>query len=232
MFDFKTVFDVFLAILTVVPKTLVLALFVTVVSILLGILMAMIRAYKVPVLYQLTGIIISYMRGTPMVVQLFITYYALPEIVASTAGLFNVAIDSNSVSPIYSVLVTFILCISAFQSEYIRGALLAVEFRQMEAAYSVGMTTFQALYRIVVPQALVVALPNLFNAYMRVIKGMSLAFLVGFVDILAKAKLESALNFKYIESYIAAVLVYWGLCIALTYIYRKTEMHFKRYVNA
>jgi His/Glu/Gln/Arg/opine family amino acid ABC transporter permease subunit len=229
MFDLKTVWDVFLAVLTVVPRTLGLAFLATILSILAGFVLAMIRAYRVPVLHQLTGIFISYMRGTPMIVQLFIMYYAFPGVVVFIAGLFHIAADPNTVSPVYSVLLTFILCLAAFQAEYIRGALLAVEFKQMEAAYSVGLTTYQALYRIVVPQAVVVALPNLFNAYMRVIKGMSLAFLVGVVDILAKAKLESALNFRYIESYVAAGLVYWVLCTALTFLYRKTENRLGRW---
>lgn len=223
MFSFKTVADVFLAILTVVPYTLGLALAIMMLAIAAGTVMAIIRARKIFFLNRLALLFISFMRGTPLLVQLYIIYYALPEIIAGIGRLAGFSIDPNNISPLFSVIITYSLYFSAFQAENIRGALASVELGQMEAAYSIGLTTLQVYLRIVFPQALVVAVPNFCNAYVGTIKALSLAFTVTVIDILAKAKLCSALNFRYIESYVAAALVYWVLCVILTRVFSRLE---------
>ena len=223
MFDVKTVADVFLSILTVVPGTMALALIIMILAVVLGVVIALIRIYRVPVLNRIAVIFISFMRGTPLLVQLYVAYYALPQIAVSIGGFFHTSVDPNSIPPIYSVLIAYSLCFAAFQSENIRGSLASVEYGQMEAAYSIGLTSFQAFYRIIFPQALIVAIPNFCNAYVGAIKALSLAFTVSVVDILAEAKLCSALNFRYIESYLAAALVYWMLCVILTTMFFRFE---------
>ncbi len=228
MFSLQTVLDVFLSILTVVPGTLGLAFLIMVLGIALGAVFALIRIYKVRILNRITVVYISFMRGTPQIVQLYIAYYALPEIIASIGNFFGAKIDPNNVTPIIAVIVSFTLCLSAYQAENIRGALASVEFGQMEASYSIGLTTFQAFKRIIFPQALIVAIPNFCNSYISTIKNLSLAFTVSVVDILAKAKLESALNFRYIESYIAAALVYWILCFILIRVFSKVEKNLRK----
>ncbi len=228
MFDVKTVVAVFFSILTVVPNTLGLALVIMVLAIIFGAILALIRAYKVPVLDKLVAIYISFMRGTPLLVQLYIVYYALPPFAVSLGNLFNRTVDPNNVSPIFAVLITYSLYMAAFQAENIKGALASVDFEQMEASYSIGLTTFQAFTRIIFPQALIVAVPNFCNAYVGTIKALSLAFTVAVVDILAQAKLCSALNFRYIESYLAATLVYWMLCVILTRIFSRFEIRLRK----
>ncbi len=227
-FDMKTAADAFVSNLTVIPATLGLALVILVLAIVLGMVLALIRLYKVPVLTNIATVFISFMRGVPLLVLLFIVYYSLPDFAASLGRLIHVTVDPNNVSPVYSVILTFSIYGSAFQAENIKGALLSVELGQMEAAYAVGMTTLQAFRRIIIPQALIVAVPNFCNAYVSTIKSLSLAFTVGVIDILAKAKLNAALNFRYIESYAAAALVYWILCIALTILFRKIEANLRR----
>ena len=223
MFDWLTVGQVCWAIFTVVPGTLLLALLITLSAVGLGIGLTLIQSFRVPVLAPLCRLLVSFLRGTPLLVQLFIVYYLLP---AAAGGLMaDMPLQEAEVSSLAAVLLTFPLNQAAFQEEYIRGALKSVGFGQLEAAWSAGLTTWQGLRWIVLPQAFVVALPNLFNTYMRSIKGMSLAFLVGAVDILAKAKMESALNFRYLESYVAAGLVYWGLCLLLTWAFRRLDRH-------
>lgn len=227
-FDLKTAAEAFLSNWTVVPATMGLALLILILAVILGMVIALIRTYRIPVLNNIAAVFISFMRGTPLIVLLFIVYFSLPDIAVFLAGLLGLPADPNKVSPVYSVIITYSLYMSAFQSENIKGALASVERGQMEAAYSIGFKTSQALLRIVFPQALKVAVPNFCNAYIGVIKSLSLAFTVGFVDILAKAKLNSALNFRYIESYAAAALVYWILCIALTRIFRKLEADLRK----
>lgn len=208
MFDLNTVGNVFLSVLTVVPQTIGVAIIILLVSVFLGAVLAIIRQNNLPVLKSLASGYVSIMRGIPLVVLLYVVYYALPEI-----------------PPVYIILLTYSFYMAAFEAENIRGALSSVDKAQIEAASSIGLTAFQTVRRIILPQAFVVAMPNFCNGFLGIIKGLSLAFMVTFVDILAKAKLNAALNFRYIESFMAAALVYWITCIVLTAIFKLIEKH-------
>ncbi|MDD9149892.1 MULTISPECIES: amino acid ABC transporter permease [unclassified Sporolactobacillus] len=223
MFEPNIFFQDFSGILTIVPYTLGLALLILFFAILIGGILSLIDQYKVPVLSRVTAVCISFLRGTPLLVQLYLAYYGLPKIFLYFAELLNLRFDPNQFNPVITVIVSYSICFSAFQSEIIRGAFMAVSYGQIEAAQSLGFSSVQTLRRIVVPQAVIEALPNFLNSYLSIIKSLSLAFMVSVVDILAKAKLESALNFRYLESYAAAAAVYWLLCVFLTVVFRKYE---------
>lgn len=223
MFEPNIFFQDFSGILTIVPYTLGLALLILFFAILIGGILSLIDQYKVPVLSRITAVCISFLRGTPLLVQLYLAYYGLPKIFLYFAELLNLRFDPNQFNPVITVIVSYSICFSAFQSEIIRGAFMAVSYGQIEAAQSLGFSSVQTLRRIVVPQAVIEALPNFLNSYLSIIKSLSLAFMVSVVDILAKAKLESALNFRYLESYAAAAAVYWLLCVFLTVVFRKYE---------
>ena len=111
----------------------------------------------------------------------------------------------------------------AFMSESIRGALLSVDEGQKEAAYSLGMTNFQLVTRIVIPQAVRVALPPLFNDIINLIKMTSLAFMLGVPDIMGAAKIEGARTFRYFEIYAAVMLVYWLIIFVLGILHKLLE---------
>ena len=102
---------------------------------------------------------------------------------------------------------------SAYMSETFRAAILSVEKGQMEAAISVGMTKWQAMKRIVLPQAFVIALPNFGNSFIGLIKDTSLAFVVSIVELMGKAKIVGAQGLNFFEVYIVVALIYWGVCI-------------------
>jgi His/Glu/Gln/Arg/opine family amino acid ABC transporter permease subunit len=227
-FDVMTVFSVFWAELTVVPRTLGVALITVTVAIALGSALAQIGVKRIPVLGHFACVFVSYMRGTPMVVQLYLTYYGLPGVVVFFDKFFTTGINLHDVSPLLVVLIAYSLNAAAFLSENIRGALISVEKGQIEAAHSIGMTGFQTFFRVVAPQALFVVIPQFCNAYVSMIKMLSLAYMVSFVDIMAQAKLSAALNFRYIESYLAATIVYWILCGVLTFFFSKLEKRLSR----
>lgn len=100
-------------------------------------------------------------------------------------------------------------------SEVIRAGLLAVNRGQLEAAYSIGMTTPQALRRIVFPQALGASLPNLSNSVIGMLHGSTLAFAVSVVEINAKAQIVASTNWKFFEAYLAAAVIFWGLTLLI-----------------
>lgn len=228
MFEPNIFFQDFSGILTVVPYTLGLALLILLLGILIGGIFALIDQYKIPVLSRVTAVCISFLRGTPLLVQLYLAYYSLPKLMLYFSGLLNFKFDPNQFDPVITVIVSYSICFSAFQSEIIRGAFLSVSYGQIEAAHSLGFSSVQTLRKIIVPQAVVEALPNFLNSYLTILKSLSLAFMVSVVDILAKAKLESALNFRYLESYAAAAAVYWLLCVFLTVVFRKCEKNLRK----
>ncbi|KRK47288.1 amino acid ABC transporter permease [Secundilactobacillus kimchicus JCM 15530] len=126
-------------------------------------------------------------------------------------------------------MISYTLYAASFLSEIIRSSFKSVGKDQLEAAAALGYTKYQQFFAIKLPQALTDAIPKILNYYTLLIRQLSLAFLVSVVDIFAKSKLESADNFYYIESFLAAALVYWILCIALTLLFSNYEKYLRRF---
>lgn len=210
------------AILTAVPFTLGAALAILIAAIILGLFLAVIRIKEIPVAKTIVHAFIHYVRGIPLIIHLYIAYYALPQLIRAIYGWFGY-VNAPEVSPMAVLLVAYSLYASVGQAENIRGAFYSVDPGQWDASYSVGFTYWQSMRRVILPQGLAVAIPVFFNSYLNIIKGLSLAFTIGVMDILARAKLCSAQNYSYLEAYISAALVYWALCILLGFVFRKTE---------
>lgn len=228
LFKIDVLIDDIFGILTVVPKTLALALLILVLSTSLGAILALVQQYKIPLFTQMISLFQSFLRGTPMVVLLYLMYYALPQITHFLLSLVGIDFNPHSLEPVVTVIVTFSLTLSTFQSEIIRGSFLAVNYGQIEAAHSLGYSFFQTFWRVIVPQAVVEAIPDLMNSYMVILKALSLAFLVTVVDIFAQAKILGAMTFRYLEAFVAAAIIYWVICGTLTYFMNKYEMKLRK----
>jgi His/Glu/Gln/Arg/opine family amino acid ABC transporter permease subunit len=214
-------------ILTVVPFTLGTALVILIAGMILGLGIALVQAYRVPLARQAARVFIDYTRGVPLIIHLYITYYFLPELAAALTGSPNAA--NIPVHPLLVLITAYSLYASVGQAENFRAVIGSIDKSQWDAASSIGMTTAQAWIKVIAPQGAAAALPVVFNSYLGIIKGLSLAFTIGAVDILARAKLCSALNFSYLEAYIAAALVYWGLCVIFNQFFRRVETRFRRW---
>lgn len=223
IFTPEVIIETIFIILQVVPRTLLLAFTILVLGILVGFLLSLVKIKKIPVITEILNLFISYARGVPLIVHLFILQAALPDVSASFLGVFGVAADPNEFPNLLIVLFTFVFLEAAIQSEYIRGAFQSIDPSQIEAGYSIGFTRAQNLRRVIIPQALAVVVPLFLNSFLKIIKGLSLAFTVGVVDILAQARYAAALNFRYLESYIAAAIVYWLVCGVLQTIFNRVE---------
>ncbi|CUX44653.1 amino acid ABC transporter permease [Clostridium sp. C105KSO13] len=213
MFDVSYFLEVLPIIASKLSVTLQLALSATVLALILGVIIAVIAYYKVKILYPVTRVYVSLMRGTPIVAQLYFFY-------------FGVAVYSTMVrdmTPLVAVTIVLSLNEGAFMSESIRGALLSVDEGQKEAAYSLGMSNFQLVRRIVIPQAVRVALPPLFNDIINLLKLSSLAFMVGVADIMGAAKIEGAKSFRFFEVYAAVMVVYWAVISILGFAHKYLE---------
>ena len=215
--------------LKAVPVTLLIAVVSMLLGLVLGLLIALCRIYKVPVLSKFAVLYVSFIRGTPMLVQLYVLLYGVPALFEVLNNKWGWSLSADRISPIIFALTAYTINSAAYQSEVVRGALNAIDMSQMEAAYSVGMTTTQSIIRIILPQALVVAVPNLANIFIGLIKGTSLAFAVKVIDIMAVAKIVSAEGYRFMEMYLGAALIYWIICFALEKLFAVMEKRLRRY---
>lgn len=179
---------------------------------------AKVRRHRIPKL--LADFYIAALRCTPPIVLLFLVFYGLPMLAQFIFG-----IDINSSSKGVFVLVTFTLLFAATMAEIMRTAYESIDKGQREAAVSIGMSEFQAFFRIMLPQAVVVALPNFGNALINLMKDGSLAYTIGLIDIMGKGMLILSKNYgSYaLETYIALAILYWGNTILIENLFRLLE---------
>jgi len=164
-------------------------------GLILGILIAVGRVYGNKFISSLCTIYTLFFRGTPLLVQLFIIYYALPSI-----GIFF--------SPFMAAVIGFILCSGAYHSEYIRGAIQSIKIGQMMAAEALGMSRIKAVLYIILPQALRRAIPGCSNEIIYLIKYSSLAFMVTCVELTGAGKIVATRFFKYTEVFLVVGIIY------------------------
>jgi len=205
------------------PKLLAylhITLFILAASLLLGIvigfLIAVPRLYHWPVVSRLIVIYVSFIRGTPIIIQLFLVYYGLPELLKL------LGIDVTSAEAIAFVIITYGLHIGAYVSEIVRSSVNSVDRGQLEAAYSTGMTGKDAFVRIVLPQAMAIALPNFGNLVISGMKDTSLAFSLGVMDMVGRAETLFTTN-HFLEIYMALAIIYYTLCVLLERLFAVME---------
>lgn len=202
-FSLERFFENIPKILPYLPVTFKIVFYATMFGILLGLCVAVVRINRIPVLNQLTGIYVSFMRGTPMLVQMLVVFYGLPILVQGVFGL-----NINRWDRIIFIYITYTLNQGAFLSEIFRSSILAVSTGQSEAGYSVGMTRFQTFRRIVLPQAARIAVPSFGTDLVGLFHGTSLAFLIGVVDIMGRAKTIGTATKHVLEAYVFIALLF------------------------
>lgn len=215
LFDFELVFTQIPELLKKLPITLELALLAMLLGLALGLLMAVIKIKKVPVLCQITNFLISLVRGTPVIVQLYIAFFGLPMIFKYFNQQFGTNLAVAEIPGFVYAVAALGLNESAYCAEIIRSALQSVNEGQIEAATALGMTYLQALRRIILPEAIEVALPTLGNSMISIIKSTSLAFTCAVVEITAQGKILAGKTYRYFEAYVSLAIIYWVLTIII-----------------
>lgn len=213
LFDVNLVFTNIPDILRFLPVTLELALGAMAFSLVFGLIIALIRIKRVRALSQIAAVFISVIRGTPILVQLYVTYYGIPMFLKYLNLRYGTDYNINNVPAILYAFVALAINESAFNAEIIRASLQSVDRGQIEAAQSLGMTYLQVLKRIILPEAIEVALPSLGNSFIGLIKGTSLAFTCAVVEMTAQGKILAGRNFRYFETYISLAIIYWVITI-------------------
>jgi L-cystine transport system permease protein len=209
LFDVAAVFSALPRLLSRIPVTLFLVIAASLFGAAIGLVLAFIRLHKMPVLDPLARLYISFMRGTPVIVQLFLVYYGLPVIVAACS------LDINRWDRLFFVLVTYSLHVAALHAEIFRASLAAIPRGQVLAASSVGMSRRQAFFRIVAPQAARLALPNIGLAITGMLQDTSLAFSVGIVDVMGEARAVGGNSQRMLEAMAGAAMIFLLLTILL-----------------
>lgn len=205
------------------PITLLMTVVSAVIGLGLGFLIAIVKLRKIPILQQLFNVFVSFMRGTPQLVQLFLSFYGLPILVEWFAQKMNMTVNVNAIPALVYVFIAFGLNEAAYTSETFRAALLSVNKSEIEAARSIGLTNAQTMLRIILPSALIVALPNLVNSLISLLKATSLAFTVTIIDIMGQTRIIAGANLRFFEAYIAVALVYWVLCVLIEQVAKRVE---------
>lgn len=221
IFDLQYMFSLMPILFRYLGITLGMAFWGLLFSLVIAVVLALVRVYRVPLLNQLSQLYISFFRGTPLLVQLFLLYYGLPQIAPVFVGL-------NAFS---AAVIGLSLHFAAYMAESIRAAIIGVDRSQREASLSIGMTEMQAMRRVILPQATRVALPSLMNYFIDMIKSTSLAFTLGVAEIMAKAQMEASSSFKFFEAFLAVALIYWGMVLILTQLQNWAEIRLNRAYN-
>lgn len=169
------------------------------------------------IVYRLARIYVSAIRGTPMLVQLFIIFYGLPSI-------------GVKLEPFPAAIIAFSLNIGAYASETVRASILSIPKGQWEAGSTVGLSYLQTFRHVILPQALRVSVPPLSNTFISLVKDTSLASLILVTELFKQAQIITARNYEFMLVYTEAALIYWVICLALSTLQGRLETRLDRYV--
>lgn len=225
LFSFQYFISTLPKLLVYLPVTLLILAISLVFSLLFGLLFAWCRMRKNRVVRVIISTYIEIIRGTPFVVLLFIIYFGLPKLFLNAFG-----IDINGWNKAVYIIATLAIFGSARMSEAMRSAYLAVPKGQLEAAYSCGLSSAQAFLHVTMPQALLIALPNLGNLILSNLLETAVGFSVGIVDFVGNARLVITRGYGVhtMEVYVAVALVYWIMSMLFAKLFDVVEIALKR----
>jgi L-cystine transport system permease protein len=218
--DLEFMYATFFKILAGVSTTLEMTALALLLAAPAAFYLAVLRLQGSPVGRGLVRFYVSFVRGTPIVLQILLLYSLLPSLfntlLKAAGSSFNVF---DQINPFWYAVVIFTLNTIALLAEVFRSALLSIPQGQLEAGLSVGLSRLETFLHVIIPQALVVALPSICNITVNLIKGTSLAFLMTVKDVLAIGKIAASFGYNYIESYLDVFVVYIILCTLVQFSY-------------
>jgi L-cystine transport system permease protein len=227
--DFSFLLVTLKAGLMAAPSTARLALIAFGISLIIGTVVAVLRVYNVKYIATILKHYINIIKAIPGVLILYILYFLIVDGFNSLSAFLNLSVSSKDISVNFIAVVVLAFTGSVTVSETIRGAFLSINRGQYEGAYSIGLTGWQALYRIILPQVIPIALPVLCNNLIVFIKTSSIMYLISVIDILNASMGPATANYRFLESYIAAALIYWGICYIIERVSKLLEKKLSRF---
>lgn len=216
-FSFEYLWKCLLSGVVFIPVTLKLALIPLALALILGTLIALARIFKVPVVEKVFKIFVAIYSGIPLMVTLLIFHL-----------IYLSCFKPGKNGTMLLAYFTFTLSRTIIVSESVRGAFLAIPKGQYEAAYACGLSTFQTLKRVIIPQMIPVALPTLTNNTLGSIKNTSIVMVLGIVDVLNGSTIPCADTYSYVEGYVAAAIIYWAVNAIVETGLVRLEKHFAK----
>ena len=195
--------------------TVVFALASMIGALVLGFPVAIMRMSRWAIVRWPADLYVSLMRGTPLLVQIFVIYYGLPSI-------------GIEFTPVTAGVLALSLNAGAFLSESLRGAIQSIGQGQWRASFSLGLSYWQALHHVVLPQALRVAVPSMSNTLISLIKDTSLVSVITMTELMLATKEVIATTFRPLPLYIAAALIYWCMSLLFEALQRVLERRLNR----
>ena len=227
--DLNYIVNTFLVTLKGIPVTLIIMVVAILLSFIPALLLALGQIYKVRGVRTFSVVYLAFIRATPPILLILFFYSLFPSLLNQIFKSLGSQVDVFKFNPLYYAFIIYSLMTTGSLSEILRSAILTVDKGQLEAAQAIGLTNFQAYRRIVFPQALRFALPNLANLVINLVKGTSLVFVMTVKDITALAKIEASHSYQYSESYLVIFVIYLIICGLIQWIFRGLE---KRYALA
>ena len=224
--DLNYIVNTFLVTLKGIPVTLIIMVVAILLSFIPALLLALGQIYKVRGVRTFSVVYLAFIRATPPILLILFFYSLFPSLLNQIFKSLGSQVDVFKLNPLYYAFIIYSLMTTGSLSEILRSAILTVDKGQLEAAQAIGLTNFQAYRRIVFPQALRSALPNLANLVINLVKGTSLVFVMTVKDITALAKIEASHSYQYSESYLVIFVIYLIICGLIQWIFRGLE---KRY---
>ncbi|RUR56556.1 amino acid ABC transporter permease [Vreelandella populi] len=218
MLNLDYMWELLPVLLSYLPLTLEMATIAMLFALVFACLLAVIRVTRVPLLNGFALLFISFFRGTPLLVQLFLFYYGLPQLVEALV----------SINGVTAAVMGLTLHFSAYMAESIRAAIVGIDRSQTEAALSIGMTQSQLMRRIILPQATRVATPTLMNYFIDIIKATSLAFTLGVTELMGATQKEASSSFLYLEAFLLVAIIYWVVVELLSWGQRRLEIYLNK----
>lgn len=218
LFDWRLAWDSLPFLLGGIPATLSVSLIGMAIGLILGLFLALGRNSERIVLRWPARLYISFMRGTPILVFLFILYAGLPVI-------------GIELSAFLAATLAFGLNSAAYIAEINRSSLNSVQKEQWESAKAINLGYWKALHLVILPQAVRIAIPPLTNVYLDMVKATSLAAVITVPELFQKAQIIAGRTYDSMTMYILVALIYWPICIAIAFLQERFEKRFNRYTN-
>ncbi len=218
--DLNYIVNTFLVTLKGIPVTLIIMVVAILLSFIPALLLALGQIYKVRGVRTFSVVYLAFIRATPPILLILFFYSLFPSLLNQIFKSLGSQVDVFKFNPLYYAFIIYSLMTTGSLSEILRSAILTVDKGQLEAAQAIGLTNFQAYRRIVFPQALRSALPNLANLVINLVKGTSLVFVMTVKDITALAKIEASHSYQYSESYLVIFVIYLIICGLIQWMFR------------
>ncbi|WP_026651780.1 amino acid ABC transporter permease [Butyrivibrio proteoclasticus] len=212
-----------------IPITLLLTVVSFVIALVFGTIFAYVNYKKVKVASKAIRVYMSIIRGTPIILQIYVIYNVTPKLLEGLFDALGIGVNIYNIDPIWYAFFALSLAATVSASEAIRAGLLSIDKGQFEAGLSVGLSERKVLFDVVFPQAFTNAFPVLGNVLVDLIKSTSLAFMMSVVEITAQAKILGGEVLRYFESYLCVFIIYIFLIKAVEIINSIIESRISTY---